>query len=305
MTPSTEESRAAPLASQRSELALRWITAAVLIPFALCVSVLGGLALVLTVAAASMLTIRETYRLLAAHRVHACRPVGWLAVAVLPFLVYRGDATELALFVTASLVASLLVELFGRRVDGALANAAGTLFGIFYAGWLLAHVVALREIGGHPALVAHGGSAQTGVFLVIATIAITVGCDAGAFFVGRTIGRHKLAPAVSPGKSIEGAVGGLVIGVGLGAGCKALFDMEALGAGSVSVSYPAMLAIATLVAIGGILGDLVESLLKRDAQVKDAGHLVPGSGGVLDRIDSGLLAFPAMYYLALAYHRLA
>jgi phosphatidate cytidylyltransferase len=294
--------RAVASTRQPSELLLRWISAGILIPFVLGVSVWGGLALVLTVAAINLLAIRETYRLLAAHGVHASRVVGWPAVALLPFVVYRGDPSELALWVTAVMLAALCAELFAGRVEGAAANAAGTLFGIFYAGWLLGHLVALREIGGHPALAGQGLPADAGVFFVIATVVVTVGCDAGAFFVGRAFGRHKLAHVVSPGKSIEGAVGGLVAGVGLGLGCKWLFATEPFGAVGAMVSVPAMIVLTLIVGIASIVGDLAESLLKRDAHVKDAGHLVPGSGGVLDRVDSGLLAFPVMYYLVIAYY---
>jgi phosphatidate cytidylyltransferase len=132
------------------------------------------------------------------------------------------------------------------------------------------------------------------------TLFVVVWCDAGAYFGGRAYGKRKLAPAISPGKSVEGAVVGLIGGI-LGAIiCKGGFDLF-WPVQSASLSWYAAGVLALLLSAAGIVGDLIESLLKRDAEVKDAGHLLPGTGGVLDRIDSFLLAIPVMYYAMLFY----
>ena len=129
---------------------------------------------------------------------------------------------------------------------------------------------------------------------------MVVNCDAGAYFAGRAYGRHKLAPRVSPGKSVEGAIGGIVWGTIAGLICKAVFD-QFWPTLSMSLGWQAVLGFAVALAIVGIVGDLVESLLKRDAHIKDAGSLLPGMGGILDRIDAPLLAIPMMHYMLLAY----
>jgi phosphatidate cytidylyltransferase len=112
--------------------------------------------------------------------------------------------------------------------------------------------------------------------------------DTGAYYTGRTIGRHKLAPRVSPGKTIEGAIGGFVMAVVAGLLCKLVFFPE----------IPAAHALALGAVLGtiGQVGDLAESLLKRGSNVKDSGTLLPGHGGMLDRVDSILFCAPVLYY---------
>jgi len=131
-------------------------------------------------------------------------------------------------------------------------------------------------------------------------VSTVIGCDAGAYFGGRAWGKRKLAPQISPGKTVEGALSGVVAGIATAVAAKALFDVfwPALSA---PLSWLAVLLFGVVLSIVGIIGDLVESLLKRDARVKDTGNLIPGTGGVLDRIDSNLLAIPVMYYGLLAY----
>jgi phosphatidate cytidylyltransferase len=125
-------------------------------------------------------------------------------------------------------------------------------------------------------------------------------CDAGAYFGGRAWGRRKLARKISPGKSIEGAIAGVAGGVAGGVVCKSVFDVFWPDL-SQAFSMLTALIFGVVISIAGIVGDLVESLLKRDASVKDTGSLLPGTGGMLDRIDSPLLGIPVMYYGLLFY----
>ncbi len=156
--------------------------------------------------------------------------------------------------------------------------AAATLLGSLYLGALGGTIAALRVLT-PPA---------EGAWRIALLLATLVSSDSLAFFVGHAIGRHRLAPIVSPGKSIEGAVAGIAGGV--------------LGAWLVrDLAFPAMplphaLALGALVAAMGILGDLDESLIKRWAGVKDSGRLFPGHGGMLDRLDSLLFGAPVLYY---------
>jgi phosphatidate cytidylyltransferase len=118
--------------------------------------------------------------------------------------------------------------------------------------------------------------------------------DTGAFFVGRAFGRHKLAPAISPAKSWEGLVGGLVAAVAM-AFVILYKDRDEF------LSIPQALVLGAVIAFVSVLGDLFESAVKRDLSVKDSGQLLGGHGGMLDRLDSLLWAGPAAYYVILAF----
>ena len=115
--------------------------------------------------------------------------------------------------------------------------------------------------------------------------------DTGAYFVGRTMGRHPFFPKISPKKTLEGAIGGWVAGV---------VTVMLLGAGWLDLSPPHGFALGTLLALGATFGDLAESVLKRQVDVKDSGNLIPGHGGMLDRIDSLLFVMPIVYYFTVA-----
>lgn len=152
------------------------------------------------------------------------------------------------------------------------------VFGLLYIGFLGAHMVLLR-------FVPDGNS-----WLVIGT-AITACSDTGAYFVGRSIGRNKLCPNISPNKTIEGAVGGIVAGLAAAVGFAMLLQP--------SFSWTFLLLSAFLLSIMGIIGDLTESIVKRGTGTKDSGTLLAGHGGILDRVDSLLFAGPVLYYLLL------
>ena len=189
----------------------------------------------------------------------------------------------------------------GKR--GSIAN--GTFFGVFYIGWLLSHVIPLRNFDRVVASkwgveAAADLTPDTGAFLVVFAVATVVACDAGAYFAGHAFGRRKLAPRISPGKTLEGAIGGIVGGALVALICKALFTWLWPSLAR-AIPWSIVVPIGVLLSIAGIIGDLVESMLKRDAEIKDAGALLPGMGGVLDRLDSALLALPLMYYLLLGY----
>jgi phosphatidate cytidylyltransferase len=159
-----------------------------------------------------------------------------------------------------------------------LRDVAASLFPILYIGLPLGAIAAVRTIGGREA-----------VLLLLLTIVVS---DSAQYYTGRAIGRRKLAPAISPGKTREGAIGGVVFGT---------LAMTLGGMRVFPSVRPSLLVLpaATVVTLG-IVGDLFESLLKRSAGVKDSSALIPGHGGMLDRIDSWLFAGPA-YYLFVRY----
>ena len=290
-----------------SNLTLRLITAAVLIPPVLWVCYEGGIAFVAVIIAINCVGVNEFYNFISEKGANPQRLLGTLGVAVIPLIIYLGDAFLATSFLTAVLLTTMVLQLTKREMREAISSVSATFFGVFYVGWLLSHAVSIRFI--YDFLVRrYPGQAETliapevGFFFMVLCLVSALGCDVAAYFVGRAVGRHRLAPVISPSKSVEGAIGGVVIAAGLGVLTKLIFDTFVPGnlAGHFGIGAAAAFGLA--LASVGILGDLVESTLKRDAQLKDAGRLLPGVGGVLDRIDSALLAFPVMYYLLLAYY---
>ncbi len=184
----------------------------------------------------------------------------------------------LPILLTGAIVLPLAWLTLRGEVEGALYRWMGTVGGIFYIGWLLSYLVLLRGIGG-------GSDGRGWVMLAIFT---TFACDTTAYFVGRAWGRHRMAPVISPKKSWEGAVAGFLGAIGAAYIVAALFSLSA-----------AVWQVGLLGAIIGVvsqIGDLSESMIKRSAGIKDASHLIPGHGGVLDRLDSILLVGVVVYY---------
>lgn len=205
----------------------------------------------------------------------------WFACSVgaLAMPLFYSQRTDLLLALLAFSVLGLaLLFLFRLPVASELPQRLGWLcLGLLYLPFLLGHLGALRLLP----------DGREWIFL---TLLVIMGCDTFAYFIGVTIGRHKLYPAVSPNKSIEGALGGLLGAVIAVFVCRAVLLP---GIGVVEA-----ILIGLLLGVAGQLGDLFESLLKRACNVKDSGNMIPGHGGLLDRLDSLLFAFPIVYYLA-------
>ncbi len=181
------------------------------------------------------------------------------------------------LLLTSAVALSLIWLLLERKKEGAFNGWAWTVAGIFYIGWLLSYLVALRGL-------------DDGRNWVFFALIITFASDTAAFFTGRTIGKHHLAPQISPAKTWEGAIGGILGAIVI----SLLFTLPTpLG---LPLSYGQAVLLGLLVSVFGQLGDLVESLLKRNTGVKDSGRLVPGHGGALDRMDSIIFAGIVVYY---------
>jgi len=301
----------APPPARRSrrgaDLPARLLTASILVPGVLYLVYLGGRWMLGAVVVLTLLGQREFYRLIEDKGAHPLVGFGLAAGAALPVVAYLGNEYHATVLMTMTLLAVMLAQLGRRRITEALASISGTFFGIFYVGWLLSHVVVLRQFydqvverEGTEAAAALGFVPESGIFLLIYTLAVVVLCDAGAYFAGHAYGRRKLAPRISPGKTVEGTVGGVLAGTLGGLATKAVFGV-AWPELSMGLEWSAALVFGIAVSGLAVTGDLVESLLKRDAQVKDAGAMLPGMGGILDRIDSPLLGIPGMYYMMLFY----
>jgi len=302
-TPAAPKTRKKP----NSDIPSRLVTAGVLVPLVSYVVVRGGLFYLATVVTIVLLGQREFYRLIEDKGARPLRSFGLAAGAALPVVAYLGTEYHMTVLMTATLLAVMVAQLGKAEITEAMASISGTFFGVFYVGWLMSHAVVLRNVYG--AVVSHSGASvidelgfvpDSGIFFMFFTLFCVVWCDAGAYFGGRAWGRHKLARKISPGKSIEGACVGVVAGVAGGFVCKAGFDLFWPDL-SQALSTTAAVIFGVALSIAGVVGDLIESLLKRDASVKDTGALLPGTGGILDRIDSPLLGIPVMYYGLLFY----
>lgn len=174
----------------------------------------------------------------------------------------------------------LIVALFSRgELKERWDAAVFTLFGVWYVGGLMGYLVGIRRID-------HGG--KMGADLLMLLLVIIWANDIFAYLVGRTLGRHKLAPVISPKKTVEGAIGGLLFGVLASYASHWIFIPQ--------ITAKDAVLMALLIGVLGQIGDLCESIVKRTANVKDSGGIVPGHGGMLDRVDSLLFGAPAMYY---------
>ena len=180
------------------------------------------------------------------------------------------------LLLTSAVVLSLIwLVLRPRQREEAFMGWVWTIGGILYVGWLLSHLVALRGLS----------AGRDWVFLALFP---TFASDSTAFFVGRAWGRHYLAPVISPQKTWEGAITGVIAAIIVSLAVTAFFGLP--------LSYGQALLLGLLISIFGQLGDLAKSLLKRNVGLKDSGRLMPGHGGMLDRIDSILFAGAIAYY---------
>lgn len=271
----SEESYEAAEQAASSDLALRIGSALVIFGLFLGSLVLGGWWFTVFVILLMIVSLGEFYATL---RTRGFRPLalfGLLGVALMGVGAHSVGPMAIAGWAGAATVATILFYSLSPRRN-VLANTSVTILGLAWTG-MLAFAV-LIAAGPHP--VAHI------VFLVI----VIAGNDVGAYFVGRSFGRRQLAPNVSPNKSVEGFIGGLLLGAVIASVLAVFPPWEEIG-------ITRALVTAVVVGIFGPIGDLAESMVKRTLGVKDMGSVLPGHGGMLDRIDSFLFCVPAIYIL--------
>ncbi len=264
-------------------MAGRLLTALVGIPLLLGAIWLGTPWLTILVGAAALLGLREYHQMTSP--TPSLVPLA-LAAAWGLVIIVSAQLTELwteylpHALLGAGILLSIPWLLANLRGEGALFRWGARVFGPFYVAFLLAHALLIRELD---------GGSELGRDWLFFGIIVVFATDTGAFFTGRLIGRHKMAPSISPGKTWEGAFGGMVWAIGIALLLGAILELRVPGWQAAVVGAAAGVAAQ--------LGDLLESRLKRASGVKDAGSLLPGHGGILDRADSIVLAIPAVYYL--------
>jgi phosphatidate cytidylyltransferase len=272
---------------------LRVASAVLFLPLLVLAARIGGVAWLIFTLLVVGIALREFYHMMESKGLMPHWKSGTFAALLLPIGSYlrlntgRTAEWNLGGLLTVLIGAILLAELRRGAGKQAVANIASTLLGVFYIGWLGSHIGLLRELPRPWHLPYALGASFALLPFFLAWV-----CDSAAYAVGLAFGRTRLMPEVSPKKSVEGALAGLAAAVG------AAFLARVWFAPYLTAVDAAVLGV--LVGVLGQLGDLVESLLKRDAQTKDTSRLIPGHGGVLDRFDSVLFAAPVVaYYLIL------
>ena len=270
-------------------LRTRVLSVIVLIPLILLLAYRGGIPWLIAILAAGIIAWLEMTGLL---RRDTFTVYGWLGFVFVPLLIAAAyvrsadllppsgigidGADILSLLIVALIIVSLIHALFDRH-EHPTTNWAMTVAGILYLGCLLSTFVTLRE-------------RANGFWWVLLAFGLTWIIDATAYFVGRAFGRHKWWPRLSPKKTWEGLIGGSVAGI---------IAAPLLGLWWLGLSPWWGLLLGLLAAVAAPLGDLAVSLFKRMANAKDSGNLIPGHGGMLDRLDSLLFIFPVVTYFAL------
>jgi phosphatidate cytidylyltransferase len=263
-----------------SSFASRVLVVLVLLPLVIGVVYLGGWWLFALALVAGLIALHELYTI-----ARELRPLvlgGYLGFVLTLLGVELGGIAWMTGAVVASLFFALLVFGLSSARPSATASFGATVLGVLWIGGGIAFLLLIRKIPGH------------GFWAVMAVLFAVFAADTGAFFVGRAIGRHKLAPAISPGKTWEGFVAGVL--AAMAAAFLILYHDR-----SDFLTIPQSLVLGVAVAFAAALGDLFESAIKRDVGVKDSGRLLAGHGGMLDRIDALLWAGPAAYFVILAF----
>ncbi len=265
-----------PERRRRSELRARVLTAIPAIAFAIFIVAEGGIVFTVALIALGVIALHELYTMMA--QVRPVNLAGFLALAALLLTAYYGQRAQLLLVLWIALPATFLLALARPRREHVSWAIAVTLFGVLWIGLAFAYAVLLRKLP-------HGGG-----IVVDVLIATFVG-DTAAYLGGRAWGRRPLAPVISPNKTVEGLVTGIV-----GATLAFWLFAEAYqqwfnGADAITIGF--------CVALAAPVGDLFESLVKRDLDVKDAGRLFGAHGGVLDRLDAVFFSAVVGYYVTL------
>ncbi len=262
---------------------LRVAASIVFIPCFIIITNAGGYHFLLLIDAVIFVGMWEFYRMMEAKGIRPYKLIGILCALVLSWYVFASNGVYANLFLTLVLVGLMCLEITRKETKMATTHIATTILGVMYIGFLGSHLILLRE---HPLRInLDYGYGASFVFLAFV---VTWACDTGAYVVGSLVGRRPLAPRISARKTREGSVGGLAFALAAAFVAKATFApyLEAWHA----------LVLGVLAGVVGQFGDLFESLIKRDAEIKDTSEMIPGHGGVLDRFDSLLFTSPLIYY---------
>jgi phosphatidate cytidylyltransferase len=236
----------------------------------------------LLIAAAALAGTYEFYHIANFDRREPLIYLGLLWSLALVLSPHYRNPDFLPIVITAAMLISLICLLLRPSREKAFRDWAWTIVGALYVGWMLSYWLNLRGLA----------DGRNWVYLAMLT---TFANDTGAFFIGRARGKHKLAPAISPAKTWEGAIGGLISSILAAIVIALVLNLIS----PFAFKYWQIILLGFLVSLFAQLGDLVESLLKRNMEVKESGNLLPGHGGILDRFDSLIFVGAVVYYYVL------
>lgn len=263
-----------------NKLSARVIVALLGIPLIVVMSLYGKFLFLIFAAFVGLVSFHEFSKMVKNRKSFTNNLVGYLAVAAIIVNEYKSFVNfKTLVFLIVALL--LLFELF-RNKESAVSNLGTSLLGIFYIGFFSASLVSLREFYNDSIFIYYQGG-----YLIISILASIWICDSAAYFLGTAYGKNKLMPRVSPHKSWEGAFAGFVFSIIGMLACKALF--------ADFLSWSDAIVIGLIVGTIGQIGDLIESLIKRDTFVKDSSSIIPGHGGIFDRFDSLIFSAPVVY----------
>lgn len=290
-----------------SELARRIAFGVIAAPIGAAILLYGDWPLAALLAITAALGARELFRIARASGLAPLEGLGTAIAGLIPLLVharylrlYDPDGRLGALSVAAvTILVVLAVSIWARGVSGKpLSAVAVTIFGSFYTGGMLSFGYGIRyhEYAAAPNPDAGRFTPAAGGLLLLLPVLVTWASDIGAYAVGRMMGKHKLIPSVSPGKTVEGSIGGLAASM-LVAFLWAHYVLRP--SSHLGFKFPpvGILVFGAVLSVAAQIGDLAESLLKREAGVKDSSNLIPGHGGILDRFDSLFFVLPVAYVL--------
>ena len=259
----------------------RLLTALIGVPFLILVLVVRGWFAELVITVLTLIAMKECYRALAAARYHVCTWGGYLAAALMWLLSRIMGVLDPLLLLTAAMGVSMLGVLLNGKPT--FPDAAASVYPL---------LTCLMPMSMFMMMLNATYGVVPGIALITMAFAIAYSCDGAAYFGGRTFGRHKLCPQISPKKTVEGALFGLLGGTLGGLACRwvfvCIFRMPMPG-------VPAAILLGVLGSLAGQIGDLTASLLKRYSGIKDYGKVFPGHGGVMDRFDSVIFTLIVMY----------
>lgn len=271
-------------------LRLRVLSAVVGVPFLLGLAIAGGAWYLGLAVFGAIVASLEVFGMLSGAGYRPATPLGLALAVAIVLSAALSDARVLPAALILAMLGGLGWMMLREDTTGAILDWGLTLASALYVGGTLFYAVPLRAL-------------SDGLFWVLGVMVCTWVCDIAAFFVGRRWGRRKLAPRLSPGKSVEGAIGGLVgtivAAILLGPVLAQIFALAGYGP-FVSPSVPRLIGFGLVVGVCAIIGDLMESFIKRQCGAKDSGVAIPGHGGVLDRIDSLLVAVVGAYFYVVA-----
>jgi phosphatidate cytidylyltransferase len=273
-----------------SELTRRILFAVIAAPASIAIVYFGDWALAILLSVLAALAAWELFRFARESGAFPLEPAGIALAALVPIAIHAQRLGVYTLTLTA--IVAMILVLFASTIwlrgpaGKPLSSVAITAFGVLYAA-LFSYVYALRYHN-------YAVGARAGTALAVLPVLLTWATDVGAYAVGRAFGRKKLIPSISPGKTVEGAVGGLGLAIVI---CLLYVRFILMPYAQLGLTIQGAVVFAVAISIAAQTGDLAESLLKREAGVKDSSRIIPGHGGILDRFDSLLFVLPIAFLL--------